>query len=298
MANMLLKAALWYRRNGFSVHPVGAGPDQKRPLLKTWKPYMTTPATEEQIIEWWRRWPNASIGVIAGKVSELTVVDPDTAVGMKMVDEFLPESFVGPISRTPKGKHYWFAHTEGLKSTVRAIEGCDIRTDGAYILAPPSRRNEGCYRFLSGLGIHEVALPTMPEKLRQALMDSQKGEVEPKGAAKACSPGLYGATALARELAQLAATPIHLRNNQLNKSAYSLGRLVGGGELDRTQVETSLFAVAIGIGLELREIKATIASGIVAGMNKPRTGNHVENGDPQNNAASSTRKRKAALAFI
>jgi hypothetical protein len=80
----------------------------------------------------------------------------------------------------------------------------------------------------------------------------------------------WAEAALADELATLARAHEGQRNEQLNRSAFALGQIVGGGHLDRARVERALTATALGIGLEEREVAATIKSGIEAGMQKPR----------------------------
>jgi putative DNA primase/helicase len=61
------------------------------------------------------------------------------------------------------------------------------------------------------------------------------------------------------------------RNHTLNIAAYKLGRLVGGGELSRGEVENVLGAAAERAGLSASEIDKTLRSGIDAGMREPRT---------------------------
>lgn len=67
------------------------------------------------------------------------------------------------------------------------------------------------------------------------------------------------------------------RNNMLNRAAFSLGQLVGSGELDRDEIETRLFESACRSGLDTdpgcgeRGIWATIRSGLESGMKEPRT---------------------------
>jgi hypothetical protein len=82
----------------------------------------------------------------------------------------------------------------------------------------------------------------------------------------------YGRAALANELARLAQARkgSHFRNNQLNRSAYALGRLVGAGYLDQGTAESHLYRVGLNIGLPEREIIATLRSGLEAGIRNPR----------------------------
>ena len=80
----------------------------------------------------------------------------------------------------------------------------------------------------------------------------------------------YAFAALSDELDKLPGTREGARNDQLNKSAFALGQLIGAHQLDREDVETKLANMARRVGLTEREIQATIRSGIEAGMREPR----------------------------
>jgi putative DNA primase/helicase len=60
------------------------------------------------------------------------------------------------------------------------------------------------------------------------------------------------------------------RNVTLNREAYSLGQLVGGELLDRGDAEEALHAAGSAAGLADREVRATVKSGLDAGMKEPR----------------------------
>jgi hypothetical protein len=66
------------------------------------------------------------------------------------------------------------------------------------------------------------------------------------------------------------------RNNALNAAAFALGQLVAGGVLDRAEAEGELIQAAIDSGLDRdpncgeRGIRATVTSGLEAGMKEPR----------------------------
>jgi putative DNA primase/helicase len=68
----------------------------------------------------------------------------------------------------------------------------------------------------------------------------------------------------------MARAPEGRRNDQLNRSAFSLGTLIGAGMIDRGTVERSLIGAAAAAGLSVQEATATIKSGIEAGISKPR----------------------------
>lgn len=84
----------------------------------------------------------------------------------------------------------------------------------------------------------------------------------------------YGRKALDGECARVRlaiAGPQGGRNNALNAAAFSLGQLVAGGVLAQSAVEGGLYEAAIVAGLDDKETRGTIRSGLVAGMKLPRT---------------------------
>lgn len=55
-----LENALKYLEKGFSVIPIKPN---KKPYI-SWEEFQARRATREEIIEWWKRWPVAMIGVV------------------------------------------------------------------------------------------------------------------------------------------------------------------------------------------------------------------------------------------
>lgn len=82
--------------------------------------------------------------------------------------------------------------------------------------------------------------------------------------------GAYGAAALRGELERVEHHPEGGRNNQLNLSAYSLGRLVPTGAVDEGQAVQALEHAARVAGLSEHEIEGTVRSGLEAGKRNPR----------------------------
>jgi hypothetical protein len=81
----------------------------------------------------------------------------------------------------------------------------------------------------------------------------------------------YVATALRREADAVANAGEGQRSDQLNRSAFALGTLVGGGALTFDAVTTALLDAALDAGLGYTEASRTIASGLRAGMARPRS---------------------------
>ena len=60
MNSPIIKAALGYGRDGLKIFPILEG-TKDSPLIKQWGIRASKDAA--QIDEWWKRWPNANIGL-------------------------------------------------------------------------------------------------------------------------------------------------------------------------------------------------------------------------------------------
>ena len=118
MGTKILKAVLWYQEEGYSVIPVR---QDKRPFVK-WEKYQSEKAGKDQILEWWKKWPSANIGLITGSVSGIDVVDVDSEKGRGALNEFLPDNLITPISQTPKGFHYFFINPSQVLNQLFVIK--------------------------------------------------------------------------------------------------------------------------------------------------------------------------------
>lgn len=163
--NELLKAALKYStQHNFSVIPANKN---KKSLIK-WEEFQQRRATEEEIIDWWKSYPNANVAIVTGSISKsLGVIDKDTEEEKEALEELFPESFITPMAETPrKGTHFYCLIPEGieLRNNSRIIPGCDFRGEGGYILAPPSINEQGKkYQWLDGLSIDQVPIAPLPK---------------------------------------------------------------------------------------------------------------------------------------
>uniref|UniRef100_A0A6M3L8I2 Putative bifunctional DNA primase/polymerase n=1 Tax=viral metagenome TaxID=1070528 RepID=A0A6M3L8I2_9ZZZZ len=179
--DLLLKTALIYRKKGFSVMPVKK---DKKPYLKEWKPYQTEIATEEQIKKWWQKWPHANIGIITGKLSNLTVIDLDSEKAYQdFQKKYLSDSYQTPIAKSPKGYHLYCNFFEGLSNKTRILDEIDIRSEGGYIIAPPSSNGTGSkYKWIvkalkSDIPISFInicTVPSVPSIYRKGVVTSRQ----------------------------------------------------------------------------------------------------------------------------
>jgi len=154
----MLASALWYGKNHipvFPLHSIVGGkcscgkPDcdspGKHPLTQHGFKDATT--DEKQIGEWWRSHPDANIGIPTGAATGWLVVDIDPRNGGPEDRSDFIEQF-GPIPKTAEvitgsgGRHLPFRYTGGPVPKTLA-KGIDLKGDGGYIVAPPSRQASG-----------------------------------------------------------------------------------------------------------------------------------------------------------
>lgn len=147
-SNQLLDAAIEYASKGMAVFPLK--PRAKEPITKNGVKDATT--NFDTIAKWWGKHPNANIGIACGAVSGgLLVIDLDVKEnGVNGLDSLhnwerdngeLPETV---RSITGKGgAHLFYRTNHKEKNRVNLLEGVDVRSDGGYIVAPPSIHPNG-----------------------------------------------------------------------------------------------------------------------------------------------------------
>jgi len=164
-----LKAALYYREKlNYSVIPVGPN---KKPLVE-WKEYQEILPSPGEIREWWLKYPEANIGVVTGKVSNIVVVDIDSDDGMAAIQKYISILPTTVRSKTPKGKHLWFKWPGvTIPNNAGLFAGCDFRGDGGYVVAPPSKINGVIYFWEVSPMVHDPEI-LPPEYIKEATLFS------------------------------------------------------------------------------------------------------------------------------
>ena len=148
MTKTKMEAALEYLERGWAVIPIKG---DKRPAIK-WADFQQRHPTEEEVVDWWTKWPDYDIAVITGEISGIVVVDCDNEDAVDAAQEAGMQS---PIRvKTKRGLHLYFEHPkDGVRRGPRAgvnsrgsdwpkINGLDFRGDGSYALLPPSNNYE------------------------------------------------------------------------------------------------------------------------------------------------------------
>ncbi len=156
-------AALRYAALGFSVFP--CAPGGKNPI----KPHGCKDATTEPAVveNWWRRRPNANIGLSTQGLLVVDVDGPDNPWPEDAQHKVDLEN--APTSQTPRGGHHHvFRQPQGFdwKNTAGKLAlRVDTRGNGGYILVPPSRGGNGTYTWITELNDGFDKLPEPPEWL-------------------------------------------------------------------------------------------------------------------------------------
>ena len=256
----ILDAASAYLDMGFSVIPLR--PQSKKPAIK-WKGYQSRLPTRDEIENWKQQFPNANIAIITGEISNLIVLDIDGQQGVDSVIRLggIPNNT--PIVRTGSGWQAYFSYPDfPVRNSAHKMPGLDLRAEGGYVVAPPSiHPNRRIYRWSREPAIDSLLSP--PFELT-ALLRPPKPVSPPRQRGAGGSDATY-----LHQVRLLAASTEGTRNDQLNRAAYTMGGLVGAGRLNRAVAETSLEAIARGIGLTDTEIAATVKSGIERGIEAP-----------------------------
>jgi putative DNA primase/helicase len=171
--SQLLASALWYAKNGWPVLPLAKG--AKIPLVPRGLHDAST--HEETIRAWWRKWPEANIG-IATEPAGLVVVDVDTknngdATFEALRSELGPDPFDTLTSLTPSGGQHLVYATDGSKVSSGAHvlgQGIDLRAAGGYIVAPPSQIAGVEYSWESGYGPKDRTPLMWPDALAKKIV--------------------------------------------------------------------------------------------------------------------------------
>ena len=144
----MLDDARKYITNGWSVFPIPYG--KKEPVIK-WGQFRERYATDEELIAWFGT-GKSNIGIVTGRLSNLTVLDADGNSGIKELGSKGLVS-VGTVITGSGGKQLFYQHSgETNKWTSEDHEGLDSRGEGGYVVAPPSLHPSGMvYRWVGNV---------------------------------------------------------------------------------------------------------------------------------------------------
>ena len=186
-----------------------------------------------RITEWWSRWPNANVGIACGEISGIVVIDVDKKNGgldsitslERLRGEGLPRTH--RVNTGGGGYHLFFKYPSGgCRNRNRWLQGVDVRANGYYVIAPPSRHVSGlAYAWSSPEGLAGFA--ELPVDVLENI-----GSVRSGGSIDAETTSAIDA---------LAGVPEGGRDDALFKLACSLHRKLNG---DREIIELAVLKAA------------------------------------------------------
>jgi len=278
--------ALRYAEAGLSVFPCDN--TTKIPLIK-WRTGSTTDVGT--IAGLWDRWPGSLVGLDLHKCG-LVALDADrhnpAADGVAAISalfrQYNADLKVVPITHTPgNGYHFYFRQPdEPLGNRAGNLpEGIDVRGSGGLTIAPYCVRPDGkTYRSLTRhpdliTAFKAGTIPVVPAWLVEIIRPKPRSAApiivtHQRGRRFEC----YAASALDRMARELSAKPAESgRNEALNRMNWKMGTMVARGWITRAEVEQVSYQAATACNLVkdtgARSVKATIASGLNAGMSRP-----------------------------
>lgn len=260
--------ALYCDEYSLSSIPLGRpGTSRYNKALPEWKQWQTQIPPQPVREEWKQRYPQCNVAILTGMVSDCFVVDVDSEEANDVFRSKgkLPDTW---SVRTGDGFHYYFSYPPyplGNRANILKHDTLkiDIRGQGGYVAAPPSIHESGSeYTWLTPPKDFELAdAPQWVHKL--ILPDDQFPCYK------------YALSGVTKECERVASSEKGHRNDTLNQAAFSIGTLVGGNYITRPYAERQLLLAAQRITdqseWDRAGVRATIKSGLDAGIQKPRT---------------------------
>jgi len=133
----------------------------KHPRLSSWQ--TAASADEDIVCQWWDQWPAAGIGIATGQASRIWVLDCDGDEALAWYrDRCREHGLVRTVGvRTGRGRHFWWEWPTAEGTSIRNAQGIapgvDVRGEGGYVIAPPTRHRSGVrYELLTSAPYDEV----------------------------------------------------------------------------------------------------------------------------------------------
>lgn len=240
----------------------------KRPILKGWQ--KRPREAMEEATAWAAQ---GNVGLRTGRTSGVVVIDVDEGGDAESLG--LPPTVT--VRTGGNGTHFYYRCLEPLgNSSGKLGPHVDVRADGGQAVFPGSVHPDSgrFYEWVPGRSPADVRIADLPthllKRLRSPTLVSQTVLPSSTMALKGPCGRRYAVRALEREAALLRDARRGTRNDTLNRAAFRMGTLVGGGGLNRRSVEEALLDAAVAVGLGRGEAQATIRSGLGSGIQRPR----------------------------
>jgi putative DNA primase/helicase len=232
------RALAYAAEPGWSVFPCHwQGERRKRPLVE--RGLHAASCDAGQIREWWRRWPNALIGVPTGRASGFVVLDVDTKDAVNGFDTLADLGFAilpdTPMVHTGSGGlhlHFEPPNDPEIRNSAgnrgRGIgPGLDWRGEGGYVIVPAS--GEDGYWWDPHWNLDTAPLAPVPSALLPREPRQPGAPVRPMRPTLGLSP--YAERALDGACRRIIGAPDGEQEQTLNAEAFAIGTLAGAGAI-------------------------------------------------------------------
>ena len=228
----------------------------------------------EQIALWCREYPMCNIGIRCGVTSGITVIDIDPRHGgFETVEKLALRKQTFPDTAEARscrdGRHLYYAYDERVGGGKDKLgPGIDIKTEGGYIVAPPSWWNgmEGGEK-VGAPGIYGWVRPPLGRnhpRLPRWLIEALKPRPRPRYSGP---PSVITDEREKEWLDRIAREPEGNRNGMLNAMAFYLFRAVKeAGENPETRKQAAIDA-GVASGQNLKAVTGTVESALTTVMN-------------------------------
>lgn len=220
--------------------------------------------------------------LLAGDLAQVPTVAQERAEQMLKACRLMGDDAGAPASPVAARANGQGKPAAGLNGTSKHAAPADTPapTAGRVQVSGDTFRDklDSLRELAFGLGLL-IAGKSMPRERAERELTAAAAEagLDDKAAKPAIEKGLdagalYIERAIEGEAERVRGAAQGARNDDLNKAAYSLGKLVAGGVLSRSEAEQKLMAAAAGYIATDGEVAAlkTIKSGLDAGEKKPR----------------------------
>lgn len=269
VANLsLATAATRFAAAGVPVFP--CVPRGKRPL--TAHGFHDATVNMQRVVSWWRRWPDANIGLPTGAAAGVEVVDVDRKAGESGFSSFEQARRVGLVSgwlalvRTPSGGMHVYSPADPSRpqpSWQAASARVDFRGEGGYVILPPSALDletgrRASYVLISGQ--HGRVSSVDATQLRNLLDPKRETVTDSRG------------TPITAHAERLAAWVAARGEGERNKGLFWAACRMADTGASPEVTQDLLAPAAEKAGLPTREVAATIRSAYRAAGPGQRTG--------------------------
>jgi hypothetical protein len=165
----LAEAALNYAEAGLAVLPLR--PNRKEPLGRLVRHGVKNASADPVIVSrWWNSEPNANIGIRTG--NGLAVIDVDPRNGGKL-DPSWPTTLTAETASG--GWHLYYSVDGDLRTSHSGIApGVDVKSEGGYVVAPPSTRGSGSWKWDSVAPLVSIRASVL-QPVRSARVERSQG---------------------------------------------------------------------------------------------------------------------------